>query len=88
MIACNVKTKWHDMVGINEETYVKPAMDTAQSLQITLTGTGEVMLLTSRQVYMAQIARSEKKFQDKYGGPDYHLVYYKWVPTAKQGPLL
>ena len=88
MIACDVKTLWHGRVGLNEERYIKPALATGQGLQIYLLANGETMEVPHDQVKTAQAARSERRFRDKYSGTDYYLVYYKWVPTAKQEVLL
>ncbi len=89
MIQVPVKTLWQvDKVGINEERYVKPALDTGQGLYLLLATNGEVMEIPFLKVYSAQVARSEQRFRDKYSGPDYYLVYYKWEATAKQGALI
>ena len=78
-----VNTLWNGMVGINEERYIKPAIEKKESLVITYAKTGEVMEIPAHQVSNYE-ARSERQFRDKYGGASYFLVYYKWKPTAKQ----
>ena len=57
-------------------------------MAVRLATSGEIMQIPADQVEQAQVGRSEHKFRDKFGGPDYDLVYYKWVPTAKQGVML
>ena len=88
MIQVPIRSLWHGQVGINEERYVNPALTSGQGLFLLLTTNGEVMELLPEQVQSAQMGRSERRFRDKYGGLDYYLVYYKWVPTAKQGALI
>uniref|UniRef100_A0A6H1ZUW2 Uncharacterized protein n=1 Tax=viral metagenome TaxID=1070528 RepID=A0A6H1ZUW2_9ZZZZ len=80
---CRVKTLWHGQVGVNEERYVKPALAKREPLHITLLETGEVMTVPHDKLLKAQVARSEHQFRDKYGGADYYLVYYQWVPEQK-----
>ena len=88
MINVKVSTIWQGEVGINEEHYIKPALETRQGLYITLTTNGEVMEIPADKVYTAILGYSRTRYHDKYGGPDYLLVYYKWVPTAKQMMLI
>ena len=88
MIECRVQILWHGQVGLNEEKYIKPALDTGQGLLITLLDNGEIMVVPADKVYSLQTGRSDRKFRDQFGGKDYYLVYYKWVVTAKQEVLL
>lgn len=87
MIQVPVRTLWNGQVGVNEETYIKPALVSNQGLYIQLVTNGEVMEVSADLVESNQVGRSEHKFRDKFGGPDYYLVYYKWVPTARQAML-
>jgi hypothetical protein len=88
LIEVQVDTLWHEQVGVNEERYVKPALLRHEGLLFIMDITGEIMEILSHQVETCIVGRSEKRFKDKYGGPDYYLVYYKWVPTAKQEILI
>lgn len=88
MIRCDIKTIWHGQAGVNEEKYIKPALATYQGLIIWLNGQGEGMEVSAEDVHLLQVGRSEHRFRDKYGGKDYYLVYYKWVPNVKQEGLL
>jgi hypothetical protein len=87
MRTVTTKTLWHNQVGINEEKYVKPALAAGDGLAIILIEMGSIMEIPADKVGN-YVARSQEVFHDAYGGPDYHLVYYPWKPTAVQEALL
>ncbi len=87
MIQVPVRSIWHGQVGVHEK-HVNLALLKEQGLFLLLVSNGEVMEIPPDQVQSTQMGRSERRFRDKFGGPDYYLIYYKWVPTAKQLQLL
>ncbi len=86
MIQVTVRSVWHGQVGVHEKR-VNLALDSGQGLFILLVANGEVMEIPQNQVQNTQVGRSECRLRDKFGGPDYYLIYYKWVATAKQTVL-
>lgn len=82
MIVVNVGTVWENKVGVNEEKYALPAIESVQDLLILHNGSEMVIPSDKVKDHLSEFRSGP--YQDKYGGDDYHLVYYLWKPTAIQ----
>lgn len=79
-----VNTVWQGLVGVRDK-YIKEAQNTGEAL--TILHNREAMTIPSRDILSRIYATSDKPFTDRYGQDPHYLIYFRWVPDAKQAQL-
>lgn len=85
MITVKVNTLWQGMVGVPDK-YVGEALNKGKPLCIL--HDEAQMVISGIDLSRQRKCISERKFRDRFGGPDYLLYYYDWKPTMVQETLL
>lgn len=88
MIKVRVKTVWQGEIAFNEK-YLKEAKDTKQGISVMSSDPRYTGIMNIPVGDLDKLLRySTEIYPDRYGNGFYHLVYFKWNPTAAQDFLI
>jgi len=85
MITIIVKTEYQGMIAIRDK-YIKEAINAGEDLVIH--HDGESMRIPCAKINDRIFTTSDKPFTNRYERDSHYLIYFPWVPDAKQGRML
>lgn len=76
-----IKSLWHGQIGVHQK-YVKDALKAGVGMKFFFNR--EEMTIAKNDLRGAVKGISAEKFQDRFSGETYHLVYFTWKPDPKK----
>jgi len=81
MPTIGVNTVWQGLVAVRDK-YIREAINAGEDLVIH--HDGESMRIPCAKINDRIFTTSDKRLFDRYGRDSHYLIYFEWVPDAKQ----